>query len=103
MVYLATFVKNEIIALEDLPLEIVKNTSIPKGGQNVSFQKLPYYQAKVKSLMEFERLYFSTLLNSCQGNITKVAKEAKVSRKTIYNILKKHNLNSLQLKSRAVM
>ncbi len=101
--YLATFVKNEIITLEDLPLEIVKNTSIPRVNQNLTFEKLPYYQAKVKNLMEFERLYFSTLLNACQGNITKVAKEAQVSRKTIYNILKKHSLNNLQLESRVVM
>ncbi|MFQ5639891.1 MAG: helix-turn-helix domain-containing protein, partial [bacterium] len=57
---------------------------------------LPYNEAKAQSLLSFERSYFSNLLDRHHGNISRVANEAKVSRKTIYNILKKHSFDSYQ-------
>lgn len=99
---LIALAKSEIISVEDLPVEVVKYSLFSKAeNQNKPIQTLPYNQAKKKNLVEFERMYFSQLLDICGGNITKVAREAQVSRKTIYNILKKHNFNGFHMREPA--
>lgn len=85
--------RNDLISVADLPDEIVHNKSTHRKIEKNESLILPYNQAKKQNLLSFERSYFSKLLDKNLGNITKVAKEAKVSRKTIYNILKKHRLN----------
>lgn len=86
--------KGEIIRVEDLPEEIIQQASnFEKTSPQNGFSHLPYDQAKKQSLLEFERNYFIKLFDKHNGNITKVAKAAKVSRKTIYQILKKHGLD----------
>lgn len=99
---LIVLAKNQTISVEDLPVEIVKYSSNANLVEQRTDQRLPYNKAKEKNLMEFERLYFSKLLDVCKGNISKVAKEAQVSRKTIYNILKKHSLESSQVVGRPI-
>lgn len=98
---LIVLAKNQTISVEDLPVEIVKYSSA-KPVEDRADPWLPYNEAKEQNLMEFERLYFSKLLDACKGNISKVAKEAQVSRKTIYNILKKHSLESSQVVGRPI-
>jgi len=83
------------ITTEDLPEEIRNAPASADGDTEDIFGIQPYNLAKERSLMEFERSYFSRLLDKCSGNITRAASEAKVSRKT-YNILNKHGLNSYQ-------
>lgn len=94
--------KNEIIRIEDLPEEIVNNTSPLKILESTYQQTLPYNKAKEQSLLTFERLYFSRLMDKNHGNISRVAREAKVSRKTIYNILQKHGLNNYKMLGKPV-
>jgi len=89
--------KSEMISLRDLPVAIVNDSSSTQSDLNNSYKTLPYIKAKEKSLIKFERLYFSRLIDKCNGNITKVANEAKVSRKTVYNILEKQGLKRFQL------
>ena len=93
---LLALAQNSAIRVEDLPAEIRTSNRVPKYEESDFFKTQPYNLAKERNLMEFERNYFSRLLDKCSGNITKVAIEAKVSRKTIYNILHKHGLNTYQ-------
>lgn len=94
---LIALAKSETISIQDLPTEIINDSSLSKFDMSGYSETLPYSQAKEKSLTKFERQYFSRLIDKCGGNITKVAKEAKVSRKTVYNILEKHRLNKFQV------
>ncbi len=94
--------KNDIMRIEDLPQEIVNRTSLAKKVESTRQLTLPYHKAKEQSLMSFERLYFTRLLDKNNGNISKVAKEARVSRKTIYNILQKHGLNNYKILGKPV-
>lgn len=92
--------RSEMISVADLPLEIVEAYS-PNGWQDTQFvHGLNYSQAKEQSLLRFERLFFSRLLEEYDGNISRAAKEAQVSRKTIYSILKKHDLSGIQAAGR---
>lgn len=90
---------NEIISIENLPEEIVNRTSAPKVINSIYPPfNLTYMQAKKQHLMNFETIYFSQMLDKFHGNISRVAKEAKVSRKTIYNILQKNGLQEKRVK-----
>jgi DNA-binding NtrC family response regulator len=64
---------------------------IKKAGTN----GLPFSDAKKVTLENFEREYFTKLLKNCQGNISKAAEKAQVSRPTIYRIIKIHDLHKL--------
>ena len=99
---LTALAKNDMFSVEDLPDEIVRDSSAPQSKEGKSNPELPYIQAKRQNLMTFERKYFSQLLDRYNGNISRVAKEAKVSRKTIYNILQKHSLDSYQNSNNSV-
>jgi transcriptional regulator with PAS, ATPase and Fis domain len=83
--------KHSLITVEDLPGEILRNTSTTKFANGQISCSLPYLEAKEQNLLTFEKTYFCSLLDKYHGNISRVAKEAKVSRKTIYAVLKKHN------------
>lgn len=99
---LIALAKSERISVQDLPTEIVNFSALSKFEINNSFKTLSYGEAKEKSLTEFERLYFSRLMDEFGGNITKVANEAKVSRKTVYNVLEKHGLSKFQMMGRPI-
>jgi len=51
--------------------------------------KSPFFAAK----KEFEKEYFSNLLEIFDGNISKAARFAQIDRKTIYRIIKEYNIN----------
>ncbi|MCG8603925.1 sigma-54 dependent transcriptional regulator [bacterium] len=86
--------KGDIITIEDLPLEIRSMSQSSQMTEGHNHRTIPYTQAKADNLISFERSYFSKLIDKYSGNISRVSKEARVSRKTIYNILKKHNIHN---------
>lgn len=51
--------------------------------------KLPYRIARNRVVDNFDKCYFQTLLEECQGNISKAAKVAKVNRTTLYRKIDK--------------
>ena len=90
---LVALARGDVITVDDLPPEIARaelKHAVPPDSVPLS---LPYNQAKEANLKSFEMAYFSRLIEKYHGNISRVAREAQVSRKTIYNILKKHGLN----------
>jgi transcriptional regulator of acetoin/glycerol metabolism len=41
----------------------------------------------------FEKEYLASLLQACQGDISRAAREAQLPRGTLYRLLKKHGLS----------
>lgn len=76
--------ENSILDLNDLPDHIRKNYKLQ---YNNSFQKMSLKEARKKCLNQFYRAYFNNLLKNLNGNLTKVAEKADISRKTLYRIL----------------
>lgn len=52
----------------------------------------PFKVRKDQLLREFERAYFTRLLERCQGNVARSAREAGLDRKHLYSILHRHGL-----------
>ncbi|MFQ5707194.1 MAG: sigma-54 interaction domain-containing protein [bacterium] len=88
---LLTLADQDTISIKDLPAEMTTNRVVNATPEYKNAVILPYNKAKQQNIKTFERQYFSRLLDRYNGNISKVAKEAEVSRKTIYNILHKHD------------
>ena len=80
---------SEIIAPADLPEYIRNNNDF-----NIlsSFRKSNYKDAKKDWIHFFEKKYLSSLLERYNGNISKAAREARINRKTIHRMLKRHRL-----------
>lgn len=78
------------ICLKDLPETIVENKIITPDEE---FEELDFKTAKNQCLNLFYNQYFDRLFKKHNGNISKIAKEADISRRTIYRIL--NNLNKL--------
>jgi DNA-binding NtrC family response regulator len=54
--------------------------------------ELPYTEARGRVLHHFESAYFARLLKECQGNVSVAAREAKMSRSHLIELLKRHRL-----------
>jgi len=82
---------SEIIVPEDLP-EYIRNHNYFDILK--SFPKSNYKKAKKDWIDFFEKKYLSSLLKRHNGNISQAAREARVNRKTIHRMLKRHRLAS---------
>jgi len=82
---------SEIIVPEDLP-EYIRNHNYFDILK--SFPRSNYKKAKKDWIDFFEKKYLSSLLKRHNGNISKAAREARVNRKTIHRMLKRHRLAS---------
>jgi two-component system response regulator AtoC len=92
--------ENDVITVNDLPDSIT-------GREEVSLQELsqnpeafpeewlqkPLKEARRDVLEQFERSYLISLLTSSDGRVGKAAKQAGIDSRTLFNKMKKHNLN----------
>src|SRR5262249_40242153 len=53
---------------------------------------LPYGEAKQALLAAFEVRYLADLIERCEGNISRAAREADMDRKHLRDVLRKHGL-----------
>ncbi len=53
---------------------------------------LPYKKARAKLVAEFESLYLSTLLERTEGNVSRAARVACMTRSHLFDLLRKHGL-----------
>jgi DNA-binding NtrC family response regulator len=78
----------DYITFLDLPENIMNDS-----GSAGYVKDLPFKSAKRKWLESFEKKYFFDLLKDANGNISRAAQKARIDRKTIYRIMKRHNLD----------
>ena len=55
---------------------------------------VPFKDAKQKIVEEFEREYLEDLMERNNYNLSKAAREAKIDRKHLRNLLKKHGIHT---------
>ncbi len=77
--------EKDIIDLDDLP-ENIQESDI--SFEDDSFLNLNFQEVKEKYLNQIYKKYINSLLKHYDGNISKVAQKAGVSRLTIYRIIK---------------
>lgn len=58
----------------------------------VGMETIPYKKARESALHRFERRYFTELMDKCEGNASKAARESKMDRPYMLSILKRHGL-----------
>ena len=73
-----------------LQIEALQNDSA--GGGESSAEVVPYKRARADAIDQFERSYLSTLVDSCGGNVSEAARQAKMDRAYLWTLLRKHGL-----------
>lgn len=99
---LVSLTDGSVIKFADLPEYITTSSNngflLTRESRNHSFSRfthLAFQDAKSQVMSEFERAYFSKILKKCEGNISRAAREASVSRRTLYRMIKTHKLENL--------
>ncbi len=89
---LVSLLDGDRIGLADLPDYIIDH----KGASSYCPDNyLPFLEARKRRVEDFEKEYIVSLLKQCQGNISKAAELARVSRRTMYRMIRTHNLEGL--------
>ena len=78
------------VCYEDLPLNL-KSSSSAKNHYNADIS-IPYKSGKEIILREFTEIYLNKLYNSDKGNMSKMAINSGLSRKAIYDLVKKFDI-----------
>ena len=81
--------QGKVLGVDDLPNEIV----VGAGAEPVA-EAGGFFDVRQHRVEKFEREYFTSLLESCGGDVTRAAREAKLPRGTLYRLLKKHGLSA---------
>jgi DNA-binding NtrC family response regulator len=81
--------EHDTIEAEDLPEQIL---SYDKSIFDESCLEMSYKEAKKKWLNSFGSQYFIKLLEKHDGNVSKAAQSAGISRKTLYRLLEEHKI-----------
>lgn len=79
-----------LINSEILDFDSLKIPNIISNKEQFTFSSLVFDEAKKSCVEQFEKRYLNDLLKAAENNITKAAQIAKVDRKTIQRLLKKH-------------
>ncbi|UCF65855.1 MAG: sigma-54-dependent Fis family transcriptional regulator [bacterium] len=83
-----TLSREEYITVDELPPELQLN-----GNSNLSFSDLTLTEVKQHAVERLEKKYLLFQLQKHQGNVTKIANEAGMTRRNIHRLLKIHNLD----------
>jgi DNA-binding NtrC family response regulator len=95
--HILTFSEGEAIDVSNLPARVqgqAKDAPLP-FNEHLSFK-----DAKEHLLESFEREYISQVLNRCNGNISRAARESGLHRKSIERLVKKYALDARSMKAR---
>jgi DNA-binding NtrC family response regulator len=92
------FSVGDLIDLQSLP-DALRSSGSPASAPASERPALPtpgagltYHEAKDQLVEAFERRYLEDLLERCEGNLSKAARDAGVDRKTIARMLKRHDI-----------
>jgi DNA-binding NtrC family response regulator len=78
------------IAMGRLQIDALQNESA--AGAEAAAEVVPYKRARADAIDQFERSYLSTLVDSCGGNVSEAARQAKMDRAYLWTLLRKHGL-----------
>jgi transcriptional regulator of acetoin/glycerol metabolism len=56
-------------------------------------KSLDYHQAREDALGAFERAFIEHVLRSCDGNVSRAARESGIDRVYLHKLIKKHGLD----------
>jgi transcriptional regulator of acetoin/glycerol metabolism len=90
------FSNGDHIDLQALPdaLRAARPThATPVPAPHASTSGLTYHEAKEQLIDVFEKRYLEDLVERCEANLSRAAREAGVDRKTIARMLKRHNIH----------
>ncbi len=85
------------IELADLPDTLTQTRAAKTGARDglpLPAVELSLKEARERIIQSFERHYLEDLLQRCDGNISRAAREAGVDRKTVARMLKRHGIRS---------
>ena len=80
---------HDTIIPEDLPDHIYKEESKKVDSTLSYFLGLPYPEAKKK----FEKTYIDSLMNNCEGDVTKASRKSQIKRQNLYEKFKRYDIN----------
>lgn len=83
-----TFSKDDKIKIPDLPEQFT-----PDDKSNYPFESSSLKQVRQKAIEETEKKYLIYLLNKHNGNITKLAEEAGMTRRNTYRLIKQYKID----------
>jgi DNA-binding NtrC family response regulator len=83
-----TMAKEELIQLEDLPTNIYQNKAVSDDYDNLSIK-----EAKQKAIDRVERNYLIRMLRKYKGNISRIAKDAGMTRRNLHRLLNRHKID----------
>ena len=96
--HLLTFSEGPDVDVQHLPPRL---TGAGPGQQPLPFNEhLGFHEAKERLLESFEREYLGALLQRCEGNVSRAARESGLHRKSIERLVKKYELDARQHKAR---
>ena len=84
-----TLSKGKKITIAELPSYLFTETAAA-----ISFDKIKFTDAKQIAVEEVEKKYLLHLLKKHNGNITKIAEDAGMTRRNIHRMLNNHNINT---------
>jgi DNA-binding NtrC family response regulator len=84
-----TLTKGKKITIAELPSYL-----FPDAAEVLSFDKMKFTDAKQIAVEEVEKKYLMHLLKKHNGNITKMAEDAGMTRRNIHRMLNNHNINT---------
>ena len=95
--HLLTFSDGPHVDLAHLPPRLTS------GGQKQPLpfnEHLGFHEAKEQLLESFEREYLGALLQRCEGNVSRAARESGLHRKSIERLVKKYDLDARALRGK---
>jgi DNA-binding NtrC family response regulator len=72
------------------PPSLLDSPSPASGDPFSALLPLGYKQARAKLLHDFEERYLTSLLERCEGNVSKAAREARMDRSHLIDLLQRH-------------
>ena len=85
---MAALIDGSVISVDDLPDDVVVQAGENNGGDLDGF-----FSLRSQRLASFEREYFTNLLRTAEGDVSKAAQQARVPRGTLYRLLHKHGIS----------
>ncbi len=82
------------IMLSDLPGPLMRFAQQPTSYVDEPLTAQPLAVLKQRKIDELEKKYLIALLKECQGNVTKVAERAQMTRRNIHRLFLRHQINA---------